>query len=82
MKSKIVLLEIALLFLWGCPPQEEVTVYVDCNGERVKRKLSFLRGGQKILTFHPEFQIGFMYPHGLPRDYPHCAAAGGFIVQK
>jgi hypothetical protein len=50
----------ALFTLWGCSPKEEVTVYVDCNGESIKRELSFLRGGKKILTFHPEFQIGFM----------------------
>ena len=50
----------ALFSLCGCSPQEEVTVYVDCNGESVKRELSFLRGGKKILTFHPEFQVGFM----------------------
>ena len=60
MQSKTVLLAIALLSLLGCSPKEEVTVYVDCNGESVKRELSFLRGGKKILTFHPEFQIGFM----------------------
>ena len=50
----------ALFSLCGCSPQEKVTVYVDCNGESVKRELSFLRGGKKILTFHPEFQVGFM----------------------
>ena len=50
----------ALFSLCGCSPQEKVTIYVDCNGESVKRELSFLRGGKKILTFHPEFQIGFM----------------------
>ncbi len=60
MKSKILLLVTALLSLCGCSPQEKKTIYVDCNGESVKRELSFLRGGKKILTFHPEFQIGFM----------------------
>lgn len=60
MQSKILLWAIALFTLWGCSPKEEVTVYVDCHGESVKRELSFLRGGKKILTFHPEFQIGFM----------------------
>lgn len=54
------LLAIALFTLCGCSPQEKVTIYVDCNGESVKRELSFLRGGKKILTFHPEFQVGFM----------------------
>jgi hypothetical protein len=71
----------ALFSLCGCSPQEKVTIYVDCNGESVKRELSFLRGGQKILTFHPEFQIGFMYPHGLPRDYPHGTAADDLLYK-
>ena len=60
MQSKILFWVIALFTLWGCSPQEKVTLYVDCNGESVKRELSFLRGGKKILTFYPEFQIGFM----------------------
>ena len=62
MKKISWLLSILLVIcLCGCgKTQEEVTLYVDCHGESVKRELSFLRGGKKILTFYPEFQIGFM----------------------